>query len=570
MPSLQDLKVPYTLLQSGESRWGTASLLVSAALIALQSFARGMYLGGIKEWIQHRSIGSLTASGRRHFRSMLVWSYLQFVAFICLPYLTYVFFPLGLLLIAVMLFYSLTPYLIVLQNMDLGDALVKAPRMFRHYFGAMLPLALLSMLCTFGISLMKTMPSPLSYAVPLLLYAVVGTMLISAFMRKLIVKLQADGEPVPELPSSGGQTANNRYAAALNILLVPALIAAGVYTATGNQIRALDFRSKTSYDGINFRGSFSDVFIASSQSYSAYEWQDGDYRLSIRLPDLTSDNKPEELRGVADITWRVKEEVRTVSGNTTNIYVEPFWRSSKIIYRLKRYTSSDGSYYYSSRFGYASLLPGGEKPHEPLSVGLFVSGDGEHLFALQYSSRLDAPELYRVSEDGRYLVPGTGKLNPMDIQFYWFTAAHRTDNILDMLSAKNKQSYTQSLNGIYTVLAAAMQEGDGRTVALLLETMRRNNIHLEAPDWDAEEWTHYLRGLYEGATIQDMLRYLTKAGEQFGYSGMESAAESTEDWAAYEINVSFPNGTIPIKYGQSKADGKLVSLTIPIEEKMAT
>lgn len=66
MPALSDLKIPYTLFPPGKQEWGGAAGLASAVMLVLQSFVRGMYLGGIKGWVQSRAAVPLIACGRKY------------------------------------------------------------------------------------------------------------------------------------------------------------------------------------------------------------------------------------------------------------------------------------------------------------------------------------------------------------------------------------------------------------------------------------------------------------------------------------------------------------------------
>ncbi|MGZ9585847.1 hypothetical protein [Paenibacillus marinisediminis] len=560
MPSLTDLKIPYTYLQAGVQSWGITAFLVSAAVMGLQSFVRGMYLGGLKGWILNRKIVPLFACGRRYFGNMIVWTIFQSMMGVLIVFLASIFSLIGIISMIALLFYTLTPYLIVLQNISFRDALAKAPRMFRRYFGTLLPLGLLAMLCTLVISQFRSLTPPWGYAVPLLTYACIGTLLIGALMRQLSAKLAQDGEQVPDLPY--GEIRARRTVNAMIVLLVPILVWVGIFAASGRHLSAFEFGNKKQLDGISFNTNFSDVFYASDQMYTAYAWQTGDYRLAMNLPDLSDEQKPAELRGIADITWQVDEEIRTSFKNSTHIYVEPIMHKSRLMYRLVRETANDGSYYYSSMNGSASIMPGGERPRDPLSIQIMVSGDGKHIFVMQYPTRFDISQVFRVSDDGRYLIPKTSPVNPMDFNTYWFTAEQSTENLFELLAAKNKTNYIATINRAYLALACAMQEGDGRMVVDLLETMRRAGVNVKAPDWDEVTWTDTLQSRYKGASVQRTLELMTKAGVQNAYVGKELTDKSDEKIGVYQFEVPFPDGMLPITYQESKVDGKLLSVSV--------
>lgn len=191
-----------------------------------------------------------------------------------------------------------------------------------------------------------------------------------------------------------------------------------------------------------------------------------------------------------------------------------------------------------------------------------VSGDGNNIFVLQYPTNLDISQLFRVSGDGRYLIPGTSQVNPMNIHAYWFAEEHQAKDVFGLLDSKNKENDMPTLNRAYLGLSAAMQEGDGRMVVEILETMRRGNVNVKAPDWDEREWTDYLRRRYEDLGLQKMLEFVTKAGVQGSYQATELSEKSNEKTGTYRLEVPFPNDTLPIIYEESKEDGRLLSVMI--------
>ncbi|WP_219838177.1 hypothetical protein [Paenibacillus sp. R14(2021)] len=561
MPSLMDLKIPYTYLQAGAQAWGIAAFLVSAAVMGLQSFIRGMYLGGLRGWIVDRKRVSLLACGRRYFSTMLVWSIFQSLFGWLTVLFTAAFLPMGLILMIALLFYSLTPYLIVLQNSTFTEALAKAPRLFKRYFGSLLPLALFAMLCTLVISSFRSLAAPWSYGMPLLAHACVGTFLIGAVMRRLNEKLALDGEQVPDLTFS--EIRDRRAIHVIVVLLVPVIAWAGVYSATGRHLGLIDIGHETRLDGISYHTDFSDVFYASEQRYTAYEWQSGEYRIAIKLPDLSGGERPDELRGIAEITWQLDQDIRTVYNNSVQTEVKPIGHKSRMMYRLVRETAQDGSSYFSSMGGgTTSILPGSERPREPLSVQMMVSGDGSQVFVLQYPARFDSSQVFRVSGNGQYFIPATSQMNPMDFHAYWFTAGKRSEKLFELLAAKNQLNFVSTMNRAYFALACAMQEGDGRMVANLLQTMRQAGISVKAPDWDEQKWTDNLHGRYKGASLQQTLELLSKAGIQRGYESTELLDRSDEQYGVYRFDVPFFHGSISVTYKEVKADGKLLSIEV--------
>jgi len=576
MPSLLDLKIPYTLLENGKQVWGVLGVLGSILVLVLQAFVRGMYLGGIKGWVLKNRMLPLIPSGRLYFRRMLAWSVFQQATGAIMLFLGTVFLPIGLILSFLMLLFSLTPYLIVLQNLSFTEALVSSPSLFRRYLRKMLPLALLAMFCSLLISLTRQLPQYAGYAFPLVAYAVVGTMLIVAFTAKLASLLQADSVELSEVPADHARA--SKAVSALWIVLVPALVAVGIFGASGKLLSVLDFSKKTQLSGLSFSNEFSTPFYVSDQNYISYSWKDESYSINISLPDLTNGKQPNELRGIAEITWQVEQEVRTTSGHSTSIYRQPTTQTSKVLYRLQREQTQEGAVYYSSMSGSASILSGIGQAHEPLKVQLMISGDGKNVFVIQYPARFDIINVFRASENGQYFIPKTSPVNPMDFYTYWFSSDTSKEDIFRMLEEKNKTNYMSRVDRAYYLLAAAMQEADGRMVSEIIQSLRhREDIDMDAPDWDEMTWTNYLRKQYEGASLADTLQYLTKAGIQDGYQEREITVHSPDSETdsdadnepgksvRYQLEVPFPQGSIPITYEQTAENGLITSISVKIQ-----
>ncbi|MFB9329452.1 hypothetical protein ACFFSY_26235 [Paenibacillus aurantiacus] len=558
MPTLADLKVPYTLLEPGPATWGIVSILCAIALIVLQSFVRGMYLGGLKAHIQGRHV-SLVACGRRYFPVMVGFAGMQTATGLLVVMFAMAFFPLGLLMMLAMLLFALAPYLAVLQELPLGHALAKSPRTLRRYVGEWLPLALGALLFTVILSLFRALPQPWGYAIPLLVYGGGGTLLIAALMRNLDARLRAEGEPVPMLPLP--EKKERRSAAYGWAALALALVAAGVFASSGQHLNALDFGGKERMAGIAYGTNFSDAFYASDQQYTTYLWESGDLEIAMRLPDLRNGDGPKELRGIADIRWSVDELVHTRVGMGTTAEMRPVQRESKLLYHLVRDTASNGTPYYSSmNGGHIALMPGKASPIQPFSFHITVSGDGRDISLLQYQQGMDEPLLFRMSEDGRYILPGTSTSNPQNVKVYWFSDERRTDDVFELMAARNRINLMPKTERGYLLLAAALQQGDGRMVAELLGMMRQRGVTVSAPERDASGWTAELRRLYQGASVEETLPFITKAGEQNAYPLQEQTGGDVNR-RIYRIEVPFPNGTLPIVYEES-ADGSLIAIKV--------
>ncbi|WP_236284551.1 hypothetical protein [Paenibacillus allorhizoplanae] len=562
MPSLADLKVPYTFLRVATPAWGIVAFLVTAALMGVQSFIRGMYLGGLKGWALNQEKVPLLVYGRRYFGDMIAWTIFQFVTGAAMIFFAAAFFPIGIILIIVLMCYSLTPYIIVLENISFSTALAKATGTFRRNFGALLPLALLAMMCTLIVSLFRSLTPPWGYAVPLLAYACMGTLLIGKLMKILADKLGINPEQQSTMQLTDDEIRTRGLVNVVIVLLIPVLLFTGIFTASGKHLWLFDFGSKKQIEGISYMTSFSDVYYASKTRYTAYLWQSAEYSMSIKLPDLTGERKPDELRGIAEITWRMDENNHRLQGTSLQIAENPNLHKSQLMYRLVKETAKNGNVYYSSLRGSSSILPGDVEPREPLSVQIMVSGDGSQLFVIQYPTRFDISPVFRVSDDGKYVITGTSPVNPMDFHTYWFTADQRIDHMFNLLAAKNQLNDITMFNRAYLALASAMQEGDGGTVVKVLEMMRKSGVDVKAPDWDIPTWTDHLHRRYQAASLPNFLELLSKAGIQGGYEVTEISDKIEDKVGVYRLEVPFPDGVIPITYKESKVDGKLLSIQV--------
>lgn len=152
---------------------------------------------------------------------------------------------------------------------------------------------------------------------------------------------------------------------ALAVLMTLVLTAIGGYAASGAHLEFFSSSGGKQMPGIAYGATFSDVLYRSGKTYNSYMWEmDDRYRIEMSLPDLSGESKPEELRGIAKITWDIDKDVQ--DGSRT--YKERTISEHKVLYRLVRESAGNGSIYYSSVRGAAAILPGGEKPRRPLSV----------------------------------------------------------------------------------------------------------------------------------------------------------------------------------------------------------
>ncbi|WP_127584190.1 hypothetical protein [Paenibacillus koleovorans] len=105
-------------------------------------------------------------------------------------------------------------------------------------------------------------------------------------------------------------------------------------------------------------------------------------------------------------------------------------------------------------------------------------------------------------------------------------------------------------------LAVAMQEADGRMVVQMIDMIQRSGAQVVVPAWFEQQWTDYLRSLYEGASLEEMLRYLTAVGSSKGFESRTIPELSTDTKTATQLTLTFPKGTIRIQAESSMKDAK--------------
>jgi hypothetical protein len=551
MPSIQDLKTPITFLPVENLNHWPLTLLVSAILLLVQSFFRGMYLGGIAAVLRGHDNVSLFSCGKHFFRRMLAWSGLQVAAFGFMLWVGILFAPLAVALLILLFLFSLAPYLIVLLDCNVGRAIACSPRLLIRYFWRFVGLALASMLITFVISFLNGLDRPYPYYFVMLVYSMFGTGLIAEFMRQLRNHLQKDDFTLGGVPVHLRQARFARWDFMMAGVLALFLPLAGIWLAEGSHLSAFLKHGEERVEGISYTSGFSDAYSVSGQKFSTYTWGEKPYWIDITLPNLKSGDQPEEIRGLARIQWEVNKEISFKQGNYSSSWIEPAERIDSIYFRMLRMHSPDGSVYYSTLGGSASVIrsdSGSDDGFEDrISVEMMVSGDGKNIFVLQHPTRHDSLYAIQVSDNGRYLIPRTNYVNPHDFRYYWFSNELHPEDIFQMLQTKNmKNSFDQSSN-IELLLAAALQEADGEMVVRLLDHLRHNQVKLTAPDWGSEQWTDYLKGRYTELDLMETLDVLSRAGRQAAYDRRLQPVTELDSREQDLITIPFPDGSMAIR-----------------------
>ncbi|MEF3311915.1 hypothetical protein PV433_23800 [Paenibacillus sp. GYB004] len=240
MPSARDLKSPLSFLPAngiGSIGW---SILISAGVLIVQSFARAIFLGGIKCAVLRDKPLPLLQYGRLYFRRMFVWSALFLIASASGSWMMAAFGWSSSILLFAAFLYSLVPYLVVLLDCPLGHAFRIAPRLYFQLILRLLPFGVFTMLVTGLMSVLVQLHRPIDLYVSLVVYSMVGTLLIAEFMNQLARVLQTNSYLPEHKPGEAATIRLSRWKAiriGALILLLPAIT---VWTATGVPFSVLD------------------------------------------------------------------------------------------------------------------------------------------------------------------------------------------------------------------------------------------------------------------------------------------------------------------------------------------
>ncbi|MCC3358680.1 hypothetical protein [Bacillus sp. REN16] len=177
-------KVNFTF-QGTASNWVLTSI-ATIAMLLLKSYALSMYLGSMKCFLEGPdNTYSILKIAPYYFDRMVKFSIIEFIIGGILYFLSHVFWPLTLLGILIVLVYSLTPYIIVIEDTTVSDAIAKSPKLFIKNICTLLFLALVSLVLTYLITKIPFADKKIAYYMVTLLYSFIGTSIIFAVMNCL-------------------------------------------------------------------------------------------------------------------------------------------------------------------------------------------------------------------------------------------------------------------------------------------------------------------------------------------------------------------------------------------------
>ncbi len=170
---------PYT------NNWLLTSI-ATIIMLLIKSYALSMYLGAMKSFLEGPdNTYSILKIAPYYFKRMIQFSILELLFSSLIFQLTHTFCPLAIIAIFVVLLFSLTPYIVVLEDTTVGDAIAKSPKRLLKNVGALLWIALVSMILTILLTGLPFANIKVEYYIVSLLYSFIGTTMIFAVMNCL-------------------------------------------------------------------------------------------------------------------------------------------------------------------------------------------------------------------------------------------------------------------------------------------------------------------------------------------------------------------------------------------------
>ncbi|MEH7237037.1 hypothetical protein [Bacillus sp. JJ1562] len=180
IPLLDD--VIFSLYEPYTSNWLLTSI-ATIGILLIKSYALSMYLGSMKCFLEGPdNTYSILKIAPYYFERMVQFSIIELLISILLSLLVHTFWPLAIIVILIVLFFSLTPYIIVLEDATVKDAIVESPKLFIQNLGTLLLIVFASFILTFLIAKLPFTDKKVAYYIVSLLNSFLGTTMIFAMM----------------------------------------------------------------------------------------------------------------------------------------------------------------------------------------------------------------------------------------------------------------------------------------------------------------------------------------------------------------------------------------------------
>jgi len=187
---------PYT------NNWLLTSI-ATIIMLLIKSYALSMYLGAMKCFLEGPdNTYSILKIAPYYFKRMIQFSILELLFSSLIIQLIHTLWPLAIIVILVVLLFSLTPYIVVLEDTTVRDAIVKSPKLLLTNLGALLWIALVSLILTILLTRLPFANMKVEYYIVSLLYSFIGTTMIFAVMNCLYKSIYKFSLPFKKVKKS--------------------------------------------------------------------------------------------------------------------------------------------------------------------------------------------------------------------------------------------------------------------------------------------------------------------------------------------------------------------------------
>ncbi len=160
--------------------------IATIVILLIRSYALSMYLGSMKCFLEGPdNTYSILKIAPYYFKRIIQFSIIEFLISGLLYLLTHTFWPIEIIVILVVLLFSLTPYIIVLEDTSVMNAISKSPKLLLKNLGTLVLIVLVSLILTILLTKLPFANLKVEYYIVSLLYSFIGTAMIFAVMNCL-------------------------------------------------------------------------------------------------------------------------------------------------------------------------------------------------------------------------------------------------------------------------------------------------------------------------------------------------------------------------------------------------
>ncbi|MCM3161708.1 hypothetical protein [Metabacillus litoralis] len=546
IPEISDLKVPAGFIHPTLDYNVVLSLIITAAFFVIRSFLMGAYLGSLKSALTEEK-AIIFHEGRYYFKRFFLLHILFAIIMLVVIILGSFIGPFVIVLFLLTIPYILTPYVVVLEDCDITEALGESKNLVQQHFWFLIRFALLLMFSTFLLTLsLQTLPESVIYITVLIVYPFIGSAAILTVMGRLYEKDE------DEAKKEFNDKIKLPFLLACYFVLF-SLPFLGANLAKGEYLMFIDFSEKQTFEGLSYQSANGYIL---DDTFPTYEWRN-DEKIKIKLSLPSLENEPEKISGTGTVGI-----VTTTNGGEHEIKKVDF------IYTLHKSIINDTIYYRNSQQESISLLNWESDIPQP-AVTMMVNNEGNDVFF--YLSEFNQPQdgafgfqqtetYFDVNETGQIFLPIRNDTIMYSYPYYWFSTEWTKEKVSAFLDSKNNYS-AYHLNDPGFQIASLIQEGSYQTIIRLAPNLTEQNIQHNLDEWKTR-WEGFFEDQYGNLTLSE---YLTYASKSATYEGFESHAKTEDGKEYYERNISFPTAQLKVRYRVNE-DGQFEELYIIEEE----